>query len=60
MPITLQRKLKNDLKYDFIEEKARFVRNEINNTWSFLSSDLNIQKANSKMVKATQEKQFKK
>ena len=57
--ITLERKYKNLFKYDYIEEKTKFRRHPVTGAWNVLSADMKIKPAHEKMVKSTQENQFK-
>ena len=58
--ISLERKLRSSLKFDFIVEKTRFRRNPDDGVWNMVSAEVKIDAANKRMVKDTQEKQFKK
>ncbi len=57
--IKLERKLKNEFKWDSVEEITKFRRNTDDNSWNVLSAELKIRPANQKMVRTSQEDQFK-
>ena len=68
VPIELERKLRAAFKYDYIEEKTRFRRTTLTGgqisdpsggVWSVVSADLKIRPAVEKMVKSSQDNQFK-
>ena len=56
--VTLERKLKNAFKFDFIEEKIKLKKNPKTGQWNVLSSDMKIQPAHEKMVRSSQDNTF--
>ena len=56
--VTLERKLKNAFKYDFIDEKIKLRKNPKSGQWNVVSSEMKIQPAHEKMVRSSQDNTF--